>query len=233
MKNGFTIGLGGLWIAATVAVFVANWMVFIRAPEERMMGAAQKIFYFHVPLAMFTYVAVAVLLGSSMAYLWRRDLRWDNLSRAATETAILFCTLVLITGPIWARSAWGTWWTWEARITTTLLLWLLLIACLMVRSFADNRELGARLAAIVGIVAAFDVPIIHKAVTWWRGQHPEVFKPGGGGGLDPAMHRPFLTSIVALFLLGTLFLLLRYRIAQLEDRSTALTQLAGVEGGWR
>jgi heme exporter protein C len=232
MKKGL-IGWLGLWTVTTVALFVANWMVFIRAPEERVMGAAQRIFYFHVPCAMFTYIAVAVLLAGSMTYLWRRDLYWDNLSRAATEVAILFCTLVLVSGPIWARSAWGTWWTWEARITTTLLLWLLLIACLMIRRFADSRELGARLAAIVGIVAALDVPIIHKAVTWWRGQHPEVFKPGEGGGLDPAMQGPFVSAIIGVFLLGTLFLVLRFRLAQLEDRATALSQLVGAEGGWR
>ena len=132
------IWIGLLWILTTVAMFLANWLVFIYVPEERVMGAAQKIFYFHVPAAMVTYAAVAVLLAGSMGYLWTRNRKWDNLSRAATEAALLFCTLVLITGPIWAKPAWGTWWTWEARLISTLVLEILLIAALMVRRYAER-----------------------------------------------------------------------------------------------
>ena len=159
--------LTALWAVTSVAMSLGIYMAFLYAPEEKVMGAAQKIFYFHVPAAMVTYAGVVVLLGGSMAYLWTRDLRWDNLSRAGTEAALLFCTLVLITGPIWAKPAWGTWWTWEARLTTTLVLWLLLCSCLMVRAYAENRELGARLASIVGIVAAVDVSRGSKTAKLW------------------------------------------------------------------
>lgn len=219
-----------LWLATTVAIPYALWMVFIYAPEERVMGAAQKIFYFHVPSAMVTFAAVVVLLGGSIAYLWTRDRKWDSLSRSATETGLVFCGIVLVTGPIWAKPAWGTWWTWEARLTTTLVLWLLLAACLMVRAYADNRDLGARLAAIVGIVAALDVPIIHKAVEWWRGQHPAVFKEGG---LAPEMQQAFGVSTLAFFLLFSLLLAVRYRTARLEDRAATAVERFGVRGGWR
>ena len=215
-----------LWGLTVVLMPAAIWMVFLYAPEEKVMGAAQRIFYFHVPSAMMTYVAVVFVLGGSLAYLWTRDLKWDNLSRAATETSLVFCTIVLVTGPIWAKPAWGTWWTWEARLTTTLLLWLLLAGCLMVRGYAENRDLGARLAAIVGIVAAIDVPIIHKAVDWWRGQHPQVFEPGKKDPMAPEMLQTFLFSMFVFFLLCLLLICLRYRVAAVEDRTEAALERA-------
>jgi heme exporter protein C len=217
-----------IWLLATGAMPVALWMVFRYAPEERVMGAAQKIFYFHVPSALVTYAAVVVLLLGSTAYLWTRNHRWDRLARAATEIALLFCGIVLVTGPIWAKPAWGTWWTWEARLTSTLVLWLLLAACLMVRAYAAERDLGARLAAIVAIVAAIDVPIIHKAVALWRGQHPEVFKEGG---LAIEMRWAFLASTVAFFLLFSLLLALRYHAVGLEERAQAAYERSAAAGG--
>jgi heme exporter protein C len=219
MNKTTTALLWALWATTTGLVFVALRMVFVHAPEERVMGAAQKIFYFHVPIAMVTFASMLVLLVASVAYLWTRSRAWDNLSRAATECALLFCSLVLITGPIWAKPAWGVWWTWEARLTTTLLLWLLLVSCLMVRGYAENRDLGARLAAIVGIVAAVDVPIIYKAVDWWRGQHPVLFAPGKKSSLDPRMADAFLLCILAVFALFALLITLRYRTVSLEDRA--------------
>jgi len=213
------------WGVSVPMMIGALYMVFFHAPDEKVMGAAQRIFYFHVPSAMMTYASVFVLLGGSVGYLWTRDLRWDNLSRAATEVALLFCTVVLITGPIWAKPAWGVWWTWEARLTSTLILWLLLLACLMVRNYADSRDLGARLAAIVGIVAAVDVPIIHKAVTWWRGQHPEVFKPGADRALDPRMLQTFVFCIITFLIVFAVMLMLRWRVAQVEDRADAAVDM--------
>jgi heme exporter protein C len=213
-----------LWALTAPLVIVAIWMVLLYAPEEKVMGAVQKIFYFHVPSAMATYAGVAVLLVGSGGYLWTRDRRWENLSRAATEVAITFCTIVLVTGPIWAKPAWGTWWTWEARLTSTLVLWLLLVGCMMVRSYASNPDLGARLAAIVGIVAAVDVPIIHKAVDWWRGQHPVVFAPDKSESLAPRMGSTFTFCIFVCFLLFLLLLILRYRLAGVEDRTHAAVE---------
>jgi heme exporter protein C len=210
-----------LWGLATVGMFVAIHMVFRYAPDERTMGAAQRIFYFHVPAAIVTFLSVLVLLVGAAGYLITRRRAMDNLARAATEIGLLFCTLVLITGPIWAKPAWGIWWSWEARLTTTLVLWLLLVACLMVRSYAAERELGARLAAVVGIVAAVDVPIIYKAVDWWRGQHPMVFGPGREDALDPRMRMTFLTCLAVFFVLLGLLLALRYAVAAMEERAEA------------
>lgn len=215
------------WLALSTAVMLTAmlYFTFVWVPMEATMGVVQRIFYFHVPCAMVTFAAVFVLLAGSVAYLWTRRPVWDHLSRAAAETGLVFCTLVLITGPIWAKPAWGVWWTWEARLTTTLLLWLLLVACLMVRAYAPEPDLGARLAAVVGIFAAVDVPIIHKAVEWWRGHHPQVFKPGGGS-LAPEMARALGICAVAIFLLFTLTLILRWRIAIADERSRRLLESA-------
>ena len=186
------------------------------------MGAVQRIFYFHVPAAMVAYLSVAVLLTASIVYLYKRDLLWDDLSRAATEVALLFCTLVLITGPIWAKPAWGAWWTWEARLISTLVLEILLVAALMVRRYAGNRDLAARLAAILGVTIAADVYIVHKAVDWWRGMHPQVFRAGGKGSLEPKMATALLICTAAMTLLCVSLTLLRYRTARIETRAEAL-----------
>jgi heme exporter protein C len=211
--------LYALWAVTTLAIGAAIWLVFLYAPEERVMGAPQRIFYFHVPLAMMTFLAVFVLLVGSVGYLWTRQRAWDDLSRASSEVGLLFCTLVLITGPIWAKPAWGVWWTWEARLTTTLLLWLLLVGGQMVRSYASNREQGARLGAVVGVIASLDVPIVYKAVDWWRRQHPVLFRPGAKSALAPGMSETFRFCILAFLLLFALLLALRYRLARLEDRT--------------
>jgi heme exporter protein C len=217
-----------LTAVTTAGMLGALWMIFLYAPEEKVMGAVQRIFYFHVPAAIACFASVFVLLGASIAYLWRREAVWDAMALAAAEIGFVLCTIVLVTGPIWAKPAWGVWWTWEARLTTTLILWLLLAACLMVRSYAENREQGARLAAVLGIVAALDVPIIHKAVEWWRGQHPQVFGPGKSEGLAPGMRETFLVSLIVFFLLYAVLMLLRTRLALLEDRARALAERAGI-----
>jgi heme exporter protein C len=224
MDSRWRNAIGAALVVAVVLMFAAIWMALIYAPDERVMGPVQRIFYFHVPSAMVTYASVFVLLGASMAYLWTRRRGFDHLAIAATELGLLFCTIVLISGPIWAKPAWGVWWTWEARLTTTLVLWLILAACLMVRGYAPERDAGARMAAVLGIVAALDIPIIHKAVTWWRGQHPQVFGPGKKAPLAPEMLRAFVVCIVAFFALYVLLLLVRTRLAALEDRAQSLSE---------
>jgi heme exporter protein C len=205
-------------------MFVAIWMVFVYAPDEKIMGPVQRIFYFHVPSAIVTFASVFVLLGASVGYLWTRRRALDCVARAATEISLLFCSIVLVTGPIWAKPAWGVWWTWEARLTTTLVLWLILAASLMVRGYARDPELAARLGAVLGILAALDVPVIYKAVDWWRGQHPVVFEPGKKAPLAPEMMHTFLVCMLAFFMLYGLFLMLRVRLALLEERARNLTE---------
>jgi heme exporter protein C len=213
-----------LWAVTTVSMLAAIWMVLLYAPEEKIMGAAQRIFYFHLPTVFVTYTAVVLLLAGSIGYLSTRDARWDHLSRAATETGVLFCAIVLITGSIWARPAWGIWWSWEARVTTTLILWFLLVATLLVRSYAADRQAAARMASVLGIVAALDIPIIHKAVEWWRGHHPVVFSPGKREALEPEMVHTLGASTLVFFLLFALLVALRHRLLALEERTATLVE---------
>ena len=202
------------------------YLIFIRAPEEKVMGAVQKIFYFHVPLAAVTFLSVFVLLSGAAGYLWTRRAGWDHLSIASAEVGLVFCTLVLLTGPIWAKPAWGVWWTWEAKLTTTLILWLLLAGILLSRAYASTPEQGARVASVLGVVAALDVPIVYKAVDWWRGQHPIVFGPGKQNPLAPGMGSALAVSMVVFVLLYALMLAARMRLAALEDRLAALEDSA-------
>jgi heme exporter protein C len=122
-----------------------------------------------------------------------------------------------VTGPIWAKPAWGVWWTWEAKLTTTLVLWLLLAGILLARGYATTPEQGARIGAVLGVVAALDVPIVYKAVDWWRGQHPIVFGPGRGDPLAPGMLQALLVTMLAVVLWFLVLVLLRMRLAALED----------------
>lgn len=216
-----------LWLLTAAAMPAALGLVFLYVPDEKVMGAAQRIFYFHVPAAFVTFASALVLLAASAAYLWTRRLAWDNLALSATEIGLLFCSLVLVTGPIWAKAAWQgriSDWILDPKIMTTMILWLLLAASLMVRHAAASRELGARLSAVVGIIAAIDVPIVHKATVWWRGHHPVLFEPGKSAALEPRMRIAFGFSVLVFFLLFGLLLALRYHLADLEDRGRAAVE---------
>ena len=218
-----------LWLllATTAALMpVALHRIFLVAPEEKVMGAVQKLFYFHVPLASVTFLAVFTLLAGAVGYLWTRRAGWDHLSVASAEVGLLFCTLVLTTGPVWAKPAWGVWWTWEAKLTTTLILWLLLAGILLARAYAATPEQGARIASVLGVVAALDVPIVYKAVDWWRGQHPIIFGAGKSDPLAPGMLSAFLIAMAVFTLLYALLVAARMRLAGLEDRLAAVEETA-------
>ena len=226
MARRFDAGLMLLLAVTALVMALALALVFLNAPEEKVMGAVQKIFYFHVPIAAMTFLAVFVLLAGSVGYLWTRRAVWDHLSVAATEVGLLFCTLVLITGPIWAKPAWGVWWTWEAKLTTTLILWLLLAGGLLARAYATAPDQAARIGSILGVVAALDVPVVYKAVDWWRGQHPIVFGPGKTDPLAPGMGSALMTCMLTFLLLFTLLVAARARLAALEDQIAALEDAA-------
>ncbi len=216
-----------------IAMTAALFMVFIYVPTDEFQGIVQRIFYFHVPAAIVTFVAIGVVALGSIMFLWRGSEAWDRLAHSAAEVGLTFCTIVLTTGPIWARPIWGTWWTWDARLTTTLILWLIYVAYLMLRAFAPSRELGARYAAVLGVVGAIDVPIINRSVYWWRTIHPAVLQMRGGGtGLtDPRMQLTLLVCFIAFFLVATWLLWVRYETGRLNDDLAALQQqaMAGAE----
>lgn len=214
-----------LFPAVAGLLVLCLYRVFLVVPDEATMGVVQRIFYFHVPSAWICFLAFFLVFVTSILYLKTRSPVWDTLAHASAELGVVFCTIVLITGPIWARPVWGTWWTWEARLTTTLILYLIYVAYLVLRAQAQNREQEARLAAVLGIVGFLDVPIIYFSVKIWRGHHPIVFKTGGGEGLEPVMMHTFLLCMITFTLFFALLLLLRLRLGRLRDEVEELKEL--------
>jgi heme exporter protein C len=200
------------------------YRVFIVVPNEITMGVVQRIFYFHVPCAWVSFLSFFVVFLGSVLFLWTRRPVWDILAHASAELGVVFCAIVLFTGPIWARPIWGTWWTWEARLTTTLVLELVYVAYLVLRGQAENRSQEARFAAVLGIVGFLDVPIIYFSVKIWRGHHPIVFKTGGGEGLAPVMLATFMICMLTFTLLFTLLLIQRFRLGLLRDEVAELRE---------
>jgi heme exporter protein C len=199
------------------------WMVFFYAPTESEMGVVQRIFYVHVPSAWTMFLAFGLVALCSAGYLWLRDPKLDAIAVSAAEIGLVFATLVLITGPLWARVAWGAWWVWEPRLTLTLLLWFMGVAYFMLRGAAENPERGKRFSAILGIVAAVDIPLIHLSVQWWRSQHPKpvVMRPEGAQA-DPAILQTLFVCLFAFTFLFLSLLLIRYGMERLEQRVHAL-----------
>src|SRR2546428_3582581 len=156
-----------------LAVAITLLMVVFYAPTDRVQGIVQRIFYFHVPMAWIAYLAFFVVLVGSVGYLVRREPVWDRIARSSAEIGVLFTSLVLITGSLWAKPIWNTWWTWDARLTSTLVLWFIYVGYLMLRSYTPDPERAARFGAVLGIIGFADVPIIHFSVQWWRTLHPE------------------------------------------------------------
>jgi len=216
-----------LGVATGALMLAALFMVFVYAPTEAEEGIVQRIFYFHVPIAWVTFVAFGLVAISGVFYLWMRQEVWDELGYAAAETGMVFCTLMLITGSIWAKPIWGTWWTWDSRLTTCLILWLLYGGYLVLRALAGDTPETARIAAVVGIVGALDVPIIIVSVRLWRTIHPAVLvtRQGSHGLEDPRMIATLLVAIAAFTALFMWLLWLRFatlragtRIARLKLR---------------
>ena len=208
------LALGG---AAGLGVMVAIWMAFLFTPTDAVQGNVQRIEYFHVPIAWVAFLAFFVVFGASAMYLWKRDVRWDFLARASAEIGAVFTTLVLITGSIWGRAVWGTWWAWDARLTTTLILWFIYVGYLVLRSYTGWSEGGARAAAVLGIVGFVDVPIDYLSVTWWRTLHPALQVPLGGQPQAPASVVTALMLCMVAFTLVYGFVLLQvYRLQRMQ-----------------
>jgi heme exporter protein C len=202
-----------------IVMIVAIYLIFIDVPPDKMQGIVQKIFYFHVSSALTMFFAFFVVCLASIMYLWKNSDWWDAVALSAAELGVGFCTLVLITGPIWARPIWGTWWSWDPTLTLTLVLWLIYVAYLMLRIEAYDPK-RARFAAILGIIGFVDVPLIRWSVEKWRTLHPKpvLIQEGGTTGLTPAMLLTFFVCLVAFVLL--FFYLLRERVSIAQSRHT-------------
>ncbi len=205
--------------AVIAAMLGALFLVFVRVPTDAFQGPVQRIFYVHMAMWLSTFTAFALVGVASLLYLWRRAARWDRLGRAAAELGLLFCTLGLLTGAIWAKPIWGTWWTWDPRLTLTLILWMIYAAYLLLRTLANDAQQGATLSAILGVSGVVDLYLINRAVYWWRGIHPAVIvdREGGTGLSDPLMRLTLVVCMLAFFLLFLWLLRLRLRAARLHD----------------
>ncbi|MEG1610412.1 MAG: cytochrome c biogenesis protein CcsA, partial [Bilophila sp.] len=170
--------LGGVLMA------LCQILIYVYAPIEQTMGLVQKIFYTHLPLAWWSFVSFFTVCVAGIAYLKTRNRRWDALAGAAAEVGVVLSGLALVTGSLWARHSWGVWWTWDPRLTTTMILWFLYAGYLVLRQLDMPRERQATLCAVVGIVACIDVPLVFLSARLWRSIHPAVFA-AKGGGLEP------------------------------------------------
>ncbi|MCY4367659.1 MAG: cytochrome c biogenesis protein [Chloroflexi bacterium] len=222
-------GLNGVLLVGTGVLMLVNlYLIFLVAPTDAVLGEVQRVFYFHVPIAIVSFVAFFVVFVASIGYLVTRKSKWDSVAHAAAEVGVVFVSLALLTGIVWARPVWGVWWTWEPRLTTTLILWLIYVAYLMLRSYVPNKSQGALYAAGLGIIGFVDVPIVYYSVQWWRSIHPSaVVGPlADAGALEPIMQWVLFYSL-AVFLLLFLYLLLeRMHLRNVEDRLSALRFLS-------
>ena len=194
-------------------MLVNLYNIFIYVPTESSMGIVQRIFYFHAPSAISAFVAFTVTFVYSILFLAKQRLWHDRVAYCAAEVGVLLTTVVLTTGPIWARPVWNTWWSWDPRLTTTLVLWFIYMGYLMLRNFTGEEQRGARFAAVFAIVGFVDVPIVYMANRLWRTLHPQpVILGGSGSGLEPAMRYAFFFSLATFACLFVFFLLLRLRL---------------------
>lgn len=225
----WSVGLGLLAALALVGTF---WMIFFYAPTEREMGVVQRIFYVHVPSAWVAFMAFGIVALCSLGYLWLRDERLDAISVSAAELGLAFTTIVLVTGPLWGKIAWGAWWVWDARLTLTLLLWFIYVGYFILRGATESPERGKRFAAILGIVGAVDIPLIHMSVKWFRSQHPQpVIMNPDGPTAAPEIVQTLLVSLLAFTLLFFSLLLARYAAERLQARVDALRLAAARRPG--
>jgi heme exporter protein C len=206
-------------LATVGTMLAALYCVFVAVPTDAFQGPVQRIFYVHMAMWLNTFTAFGLVGVASLLYLWQRRSRWDRLGRAAAELGLLFCSLGLATGSIWAKPIWGAWWTWDPRLTLTLILWMIDAAYLLLRMLATEPQQGATLAAVLGVSGVVDLYLINRAVYWWRGIHPAVIvnREGGSGLSDPLMQLTLVTCMVAFFLLFIWLLRLRLRAARLEE----------------
>ena len=193
-----------------------GFWIFLKLPIETSQGFPQKIMYLHVPTFIATYLAFFVVFAFSIAYLWKRDLMFDQIAKVSAEVGLIFCALLLVTGAIWGRPTWGTYWVWDARLTTTLLLFLIFMGYFLLRMSVNDRDKEARLASVLGIIGCLDIPIIHKSVEWWRTLHQPstLFKVESGKAspsISPELLTPLIASTIVMLLFYLYLLLLRYK----------------------
>ena len=212
-----------LEIIAPLTLLACGLWVFVFAPTETEQGFVQKIMYIHVPSVIVTYLAFFVTFAFGIAHLWKRLLVFDRIAKVSAEIGLIFCAMVLLSGAIWGRPTWGTYWVWDARLTTTLLLFLIFLGYFLLRLSVQDREKEARFASVLGIIGFLDIPIVHKSVEWWRTLHQPstLFKVEEGAAkpaMPPELLYPLLASMFAMLLFYGYLMLLRWQMEENQDQ---------------
>lgn len=203
-----------------IAFIAALYMIFFYVPTERSMGVVQRIFYFHVPVAWVALLSYVVIFIASIMSLWKRDRKWDTIAISAAEIGFVFTTMFLITGSIWAKPAWGVWWTWSPRLTSALVLWFIYVAYLTIRSYTQGEDRKARFSSAVAIIGFVDIPIVILSISLWRTQHPSplIFE----GGLAPSM---LLTLQICILAFTLLYISILVQTVQTRQSSLRIKEL--------
>lgn len=200
-----------------IAMIVALYFAFIYAPTEQVMGVVQRIFYFHLASAWTALLSFFLVFIGGAVYLWKKDVRFDHFAHAGVELGVVFSTIVLVTGPIWAKPVWNTWWTWDPRLTSTFVLWLIYIAYLLLRSSLRDHPSIRAYASVYGIIGFVDVPIVWMSIRWWRTIHPLVIT-SKKTNMDPRMWTSALVCFGAVLILYFILLGMRMRLEALRER---------------
>ena len=239
MRGARSTGLGGAAASMAVRLYDLRWQILppvtgiamfamlvgavLAAPREAVQGEVQRLFYIHVPSALVMYGAVGVVSIASIMVLWKRDMRWDPVARAAATLVVLFTSLVLLTGMFWGKPTWGVYWAWDARLTSTLVLLLIYVGYLLARAVADEGdEQAARYAAVFALLGALDIPIINMSVRWWRTLHPQPTVTTLSPQVPVEMLIVMLIGLVGLMALGLWLLVLRTETETMSARLTGL-----------
>jgi len=202
-----------LGAAAGAGILIGLYLALVVAPRDAVQGEVQRIMYLHVPSVLTAYLAFTVVFICSIAYLKTRSPRWDAVARSSGELGVLFTGLTLVTGSIWGKPTWGAWWTWDARITSAAILFVIYAGYLMLRGFAEDDAQGARYAAVLGIIGFLDIPVIHLSVDWWRTLHqPATVLRPGPPKMAWEMLRVWLFNVVAFWVLYAYLLAVRVRL---------------------
>jgi heme exporter protein C len=219
-----------LAVMALIGLAVSQYFIWVYAPLEQTMGVVQKIFYFHLPLAWWALFSFFLVFVASIVFLIKKDPKWDGLAGAAAESGVLLSALALITGSLWGRAAWNTWWTWDPRLTTTLVMWFVYCGYLVLRTAPINEQKRPKICAALGIVAFLDVPLVFFSARLWRSIHPAVFA-ARGGGLEPEMWHTVIVCIIAWGFLTLSIVGLRWRQIIIGQRISDLLRLEDGNSG--
>jgi heme exporter protein C len=206
-------------LSSFLGMMISLWMIFFYAPTDALQGNVQRILYFHVPIAWIGMFAFVVLAFAGCMYLWKNDERWDWIASASAEIGAIFTTLMLLTGAIWGKPIWGTWWSWDPKLTAALILWFMYVGYFLLRNALGPTSASARAGAVLGLVGVIDVPIIYEAATWWRTLHPAPQVPNG------LPNTALQTLLVALTSFTLLYVFLMVQLYQLGKIQTHVRRL--------